>query len=494
MNSLFVFAFSWWVDSTWSILLVTHSLPASSPPFKHSSNTHVQLDILRGVLFELCFTLAAFQRILPGFRHNDLDTTNVRAVAPYGWSYESVRGTFEAPMTAGPDQDGGGQPLTYLRYMLDNQTFHVPNYGFHARVADFDFVFGPLPRMGNRKLERRRLLPCARQIPLDELTHSCQTMTVTVESRSNSRANVSSSTSANQDQPSATPVLLHVSHHASLPDGPYAAWWGPGANQAAVLHGRALPDSAMSSPAQVCQVQQGWCAVVALVPMAHSVQGGVIQLQLQLDEQCAMDQFAIGDVLHVTHHDGWLARIMAINEQMATVETPPGPWLPVQPLQGLVAVLVVRVAHASEDWFFQRAPMGITPVPNDKYDLYHLFSEVLNLRLPLLGPVAEFLNTSIGYRHRYNMPKQQVRHHRLTDSEHPEHPWEGCHQKGELSTDDPRLDGILTPKEMLQHSFFEPLRRTPTDRAQQILPTFQLNDAVTSKARLALPNIPNGRL
>lgn len=52
---------------------------------------------LGGVLFQIVYTLAALQKLLPGFRHNDLSTNNVllRHVAPWTatYSYEGVRFT-----------------------------------------------------------------------------------------------------------------------------------------------------------------------------------------------------------------------------------------------------------------------------------------------------------------------------------------------------------------------------------------------------------------
>lgn len=50
------------------------------------------------------------------------------------------QGTMHAPMLR-----DGHTPATYWQYVIDGRRFFVPNYGFHARITDFDFVVGCRP-------------------------------------------------------------------------------------------------------------------------------------------------------------------------------------------------------------------------------------------------------------------------------------------------------------------------------------------------------------
>lgn len=73
---------------------------------------------LRGLIFQVLYTLAALQRVLPGFRHNDLSTNNVLV--------KKLRRRASA------------------KYALAGVgTFYVPDMPAFAALSDYDFVHVP---------------------------------------------------------------------------------------------------------------------------------------------------------------------------------------------------------------------------------------------------------------------------------------------------------------------------------------------------------------
>ena len=91
----------------------------------------------RQLLFQVLFTLAALQRLLPGFRHNDLSTNNVlvRRVRPWSAKY-SYRGAsyvlVDVPMFAA---------------MSDYDFIHVPG---HSTLSNERILGGRYPGMSSR--------------------------------------------------------------------------------------------------------------------------------------------------------------------------------------------------------------------------------------------------------------------------------------------------------------------------------------------------------
>lgn len=82
---------------------------------------------LRGLVFQVLYTAAALQKLLPGFRHNDLSTNNVLI--------KRLR----------------ARPL--LSYAFDGQTYHVA-VPFLVALSDYDFVHVP----GNPALSNERVM------------------------------------------------------------------------------------------------------------------------------------------------------------------------------------------------------------------------------------------------------------------------------------------------------------------------------------------------
>ena len=79
---------------------------------RFAKTTHATDAALRGMLFQVVYTLACLQKLFPGFRHNDLSTNNVL-----------VRRC----------------PCTPVRYAYGTARF-VVHLGFTAALADFDFT------------------------------------------------------------------------------------------------------------------------------------------------------------------------------------------------------------------------------------------------------------------------------------------------------------------------------------------------------------------
>lgn len=86
---------------------------------------HVFLDNdIRNIIFQIIYTLAAMQQILPGFRHNDLSTNNIL-----------VKRSSDLSM-----------------YKVSDMTFYTES-NFFVAITDYDFVHCP----GIKKLMNRRV-------------------------------------------------------------------------------------------------------------------------------------------------------------------------------------------------------------------------------------------------------------------------------------------------------------------------------------------------
>ena len=92
---------------------------------------------LRGVLFQVVYTLAALQRLLPGFRHNDLSTNNVLVKKLHG-------------------------PVT-MAYTLGGARYVVPGMRILAALSDYDFTHVPrIPGLMNERVMNGRYAVDAR--------------------------------------------------------------------------------------------------------------------------------------------------------------------------------------------------------------------------------------------------------------------------------------------------------------------------------------------
>jgi len=86
---------------------------------------HILSDnVIRNIIFQIIYTLAAMQKILPGFRHNDLSTNNVL-----------IKRMSNLSM-----------------YKVSDMTFYT-NSNFFVAITDYDFVHCP----GIKKLTNRRV-------------------------------------------------------------------------------------------------------------------------------------------------------------------------------------------------------------------------------------------------------------------------------------------------------------------------------------------------
>jgi hypothetical protein len=77
--------------------------------------------VLRALLFQVLYTLACLQAVLPGFRHNDLSTNNVLIK-----KHQAARELARAP--------------EYATYVIHRTPFYIPNVGHTAALSDFDFT------------------------------------------------------------------------------------------------------------------------------------------------------------------------------------------------------------------------------------------------------------------------------------------------------------------------------------------------------------------
>eukprot|EP00038_Savillea_parva_P009640 m.184876 g.184876 ORF g.184876 m.184876 type:complete len:1082 (-) comp16257_c0_seq1:103-3348(-) len=137
-------------------------------------NQDVWHQAMAALLFEITYTVVALQRHFPAFRHNDLSWYNIRATAPwyinvtvedkYSGEETTKRGTMFAP------RDQLGYAVTYTEYTTANGTrFRIPNYGYSARIADWDFANAHTPRLHNAKINYKYSKRCGTNVTQDRL-------------------------------------------------------------------------------------------------------------------------------------------------------------------------------------------------------------------------------------------------------------------------------------------------------------------------------------
>jgi hypothetical protein len=87
---------------------------------------------VRSIVFQVVYSLAAMQHYLPGFRHNDMSTSNILLkMAPSAAASEA-----NAP-------SGGAPTAPWYEYEVAGMRFHVPDRGVFAAVWDFDLAHAP---------------------------------------------------------------------------------------------------------------------------------------------------------------------------------------------------------------------------------------------------------------------------------------------------------------------------------------------------------------
>lgn len=93
--------------------------------------------VVRGIVFQVLYTLACLQRVLPGFRHNDLSTNNVLVRVA---ARQAVEATY---VFRGAAFHVRGLPV--LVALTDYDFVHVPG---HALLSNERITGGRYPRMG----------------------------------------------------------------------------------------------------------------------------------------------------------------------------------------------------------------------------------------------------------------------------------------------------------------------------------------------------------
>ncbi|QJX71645.1 putative serine/threonine-protein [Faustovirus] len=88
-----------------------------------SKPVYLQMDaeIIRIITFQIIYTIYQIQRVLPGFKHNDLHTDNIMIKIDPDFEYDPKHPVFEL-------------------YRTDLGDFLVPYLGFHAKIIDFAFA------------------------------------------------------------------------------------------------------------------------------------------------------------------------------------------------------------------------------------------------------------------------------------------------------------------------------------------------------------------
>ncbi|AMN83541.1 hypothetical protein D5b_00110 [Faustovirus] len=89
---------------------------------------YLQMDaeIISIITFQIIYTIYQIQRLLPGFKHNDLHTENIMIKIDPDFEYDPKNPVFEV-------------------YKTDVGDFLVPYLGFHAKIIDF--AFAQIPTM-----------------------------------------------------------------------------------------------------------------------------------------------------------------------------------------------------------------------------------------------------------------------------------------------------------------------------------------------------------
>lgn len=99
----------------------------SSDLTKYLTRGRYTEEELRGIIFQVLYTLAALQKLLPGFRHNDLSTNNIL-----------VKRARKRVVNA---------------YTINGNTFTVKGLPVFVALADYDFVHVPNnPLLGNERI------------------------------------------------------------------------------------------------------------------------------------------------------------------------------------------------------------------------------------------------------------------------------------------------------------------------------------------------------
>ena len=136
-------------------------LPSAATFFQELCKSH-HFSLTRRNLAKHRYSFLALQRHFPEFRHNDVFWENIRAIGP---AINSKTGAESSGMLA-PIDPKTGLALTYTQYTVNGATFAVPNYGYSARIGDWDWAHAEkVPRAANRKVTPQSTYQCGRRLP-----------------------------------------------------------------------------------------------------------------------------------------------------------------------------------------------------------------------------------------------------------------------------------------------------------------------------------------
>lgn len=84
----------------------------------------ISVAVVRSLIFQIVYTLNAIKKLYPGFRHNDLHSSNVMLRVDTLFVYSPMR-------------------PKYMRYEVDGAVYFVPYFGIIAKIIDFAFAQFP---------------------------------------------------------------------------------------------------------------------------------------------------------------------------------------------------------------------------------------------------------------------------------------------------------------------------------------------------------------
>ena len=377
----------------------------------------------------------------------------------------------------------------------------VPNYGFQARIADFDFTTGIHRRLHNTKVENTMSVRCARPLPDPQVFGHCRQLVMDDIpdspwfSSATGAVDVGLGGDGWRQLPNQRPFVLRITDSMRIRDGVYAAVKigsspdSGGEARQQVKFGFASFSSSISHPlaiggavgGQVCILQQPWCAVdwlnitrvgtgpddpvdptitwaarLLLRPECDTTFALMTVLQLADTKRVPSMPFIVQEKLD--HPDG---RTLYIVESV-------GP--PITPISSQITThnttqtgFVYRVAVPDHVVIPRHIKAGITSRPNDKYDLHYVFEWIKHQKAVARWPEAhDFVTYAAGQvpygstaRNSYRMTAMPI----ITF----------CNASQHLDTNDVRIASAPTPAQALTHEFFTPLQRPVSGRARQIM-------------------------
>ncbi len=90
----------------------------------HAHDNPVSIAIMRSLIFQIVYTLHALRTMYPGFKHNDLHSSNVMLRVDTGFAYSASR-------------------PKYMKYTVGTTSYFVPYFGIVTKIIDFAFAQFP---------------------------------------------------------------------------------------------------------------------------------------------------------------------------------------------------------------------------------------------------------------------------------------------------------------------------------------------------------------